>query len=229
MKHLVQIVFAVLLSCVIMSSTPAVKPDLENKTIENFIKSLPNRLDVEYKISVDTQVTSQGYKNGMAYKTPLIVITPYKNGRRDGTQFTLFPIYPMTGNKTWIENKSIKIKEMRNFRNDSLTGSLLWFDYTGDLSAMILNIKENTDFLYDQYLEYGDTTAVIYQGFYISYDYIGNIEQENWAIFTENNTGIDRTDVAVGYAYNRNETIDYSKVRCLLYRGDIDSTYFIGD
>ncbi len=77
-------------------------------------------------------------------------------------------------------------------------------------------------------MEYGDTNAVIYQGYYISYGINGYIRQENWAIFTEDNTGLYRTDVSVGYTDNRTDTIDHSKIRCLLYRGDIDSCYFLG-
>ncbi len=51
-------------------------------------------------------------------------------------------IYPMTENTTMIDNRSIRIYEMRNFRNDSLTGSLLRFHYDGNLRTMILNIKK---------------------------------------------------------------------------------------
>ncbi len=142
MKHLVQIVIAVLSSCVMMSGTPEVKTDVENETIERFINSLPNRLDVEYKVSIDTQTMSEGQRDNMPHRMPLIVITPYKNERRNGTQFTLFPIYPMTENTTMIDNRSIRIYEMQNFRNDSLTGSLLTFDYDGNLQNVTLNIKK---------------------------------------------------------------------------------------
>ncbi len=229
MKHLVQIVIAVLLSCVMMSGTPEVKTDVGNETIERFIKSLPNRLDVEYKVAIDTQIMTQGHKDNMPHRMPLIVITPYKNGRRDGTQFTLFPIYPMTENTTMIDNRSIRIYEMQNFRNDSLTGSLLTFDYDGNLQNVTLNIKKNTDFLSDQYLRYGDTNTVIYQGHFIGYGFNDYIFEEDWSIFTEDNEDSYRTPVSVGYSYNRSDTTDYTKIRCLIYRGDLDSDYWLGE
>ncbi len=229
MKHLVQIVIAVLLSCVMMSGTPKVKTDVGNETIEGFIKSLPNRLDVEYKVSIDTQTMSEGHKDNRPHKTPLIVITPYKNGLRDGTQFTLFPIYPMIENTTLIDNRSIRIYEMRKFRNDSLTGSLLYFDHNGNLQTLILDIKKNTDYLSDQYLEYGDTNAVIYQGYFFVYGKNGYNFDDNWAIFTEDNPGRDHRNVSVGYRHNRSDTIDYTKIRCLIYRGDPDSDFWLGE
>ncbi len=198
MKRFLYIFSALTLMCFLMSG----KPEVSDDSYYGFFKRITRGLDVEYRLEADDSLT--------------VALVPYKDDKRNGTQINLAPIYPHS------DNRRIILQKISNFRNDTLMGTCLLFDSAGNIKAIISQIKVNTDFIHDQYVMFGDTNAIIYQGFCVEKSSRNNIPRECWILFTEDNLEMQDNEVGIGYRNNRSDTIDFSRNRVLEYRALIN-------